>query len=555
MSNEVPIYSGTEIGSDINNYIFDEYDYDIILDTWQKILILVLNFISGGLGTLLLPFLNKRKKKIPIICAAILLAILQIFHFLHFFSLLSKVEFLEKIYNYISSDYFLESIFGNNANDEKNEKVSVIGTIIDSFEFNISETISQKSRKKFLKSIFGLISGMSYANSIFTTVVNFLNVDSGENKLLAYKIVLYSIFNPGGGILLASFALIPSCEENDTKSIVLSILSIILGLIIIICPISLSIGIFLSKLTNKMMTLFPLKITLIYIGLIGVFISFFTSGFNKRKILEVRDLIKKKEPIKPFDILYKCGELVHLYSDFGFKTFFRLIANMIIPGSGTMSLLYKYGYSCGMFRTAIIQFVLGHCLMLNAILINFGYNPIYDIILVKLFFSNEEIINSIRILNFLYTIGLHFYISGIFLILIYDYIPDIQSRRKGTSGFAYFVLNLLTGGLGTTLFGDLIFALFRRDNSILMSLLIFLIFECGGFICFGGVVFCIFFPEIANKSCKIAFPICYVFNSFLFLSLFFENNDGYSRDVSCPVKKLITKDSIYKNIKIIDDEA
>ena len=58
------------------------------------------------------------------------------------------------------------------------------GTIIDGFEFNISETISQKSRKKFLKSIFGLISGMSYANSIFTTVVNFLNAKSGENKLL-----------------------------------------------------------------------------------------------------------------------------------------------------------------------------------------------------------------------------------------------------------------------------------------------------------------------------------------------------------------------------------
>ena len=170
----------------------------------------------------------------------------------------------------------------------------MIGSIIDDFEFNISDTISQKSRKKFLKYIFGIISGMSYANSIFTTVVNFLSVDSGENKLMAYNFVLYSIFNPGGRILLASFALIPSCEEKDTKGIILSILSIILGLIIILCPVSLSIGVFLSKLTNKMMTLFPLKITLIYIGFIGILISFFTSGFNKRKILEVKFLIKKK---------------------------------------------------------------------------------------------------------------------------------------------------------------------------------------------------------------------------------------------------------------------
>ena len=141
----------------------------------------------------------------------------------------------------------------------------MIGEVIDYFKFNISDTISQKSRIKFLKSIFGIISGMSYANSIFTTIVNFLNVESGKNKLLAYKIVLYSIFNPGVGILLTSFALIPSCEENDIKGIILFILSIILGLIIILSPVTLSIGIFLSKLTNKMMMLFPLKIGLIYI--------------------------------------------------------------------------------------------------------------------------------------------------------------------------------------------------------------------------------------------------------------------------------------------------
>ena len=234
---------------------------------------------------------------------------------------------------------------------------------------------------------------MSYENSIFTIVVNFLNVRSGENKLLAYKIVLYSIFNPGGGIFLSSFALIPSCEEEDTRGIILSIISIILALIIILSPFSLSIGVFLSKLTNKMMTLFPLKITLIYIGFIGIFISFFTSGFNKRKILEVKYLIQKKDPIKPFDILYNCGELVHLYSTFGFKTFFRLIANIIIPSSGTISLLCSYGANCGMIRTAIIQFILGHCLFLNAILMNFGYEPIYNILLLNFFFLIKKPLN------------------------------------------------------------------------------------------------------------------------------------------------------------------
>ena len=204
------------------------------------------------------------------------------------------MKYLEKIYDYISSDNFLESLFGNNVNDETNEKESVIGEIIDDFKFNISETISQESRKKIVKYIFGFISGMSYVNSIFSTIVNFLKAGYEKNKLLAYKIVLYSIFNPGGGILLTSFDLIPSCIEIDIRGIVLSILSIIIGLIIILCPVSLSIGIFLSRLSNKMTTLFLLKITLIYIGFIGILISILTSGINKRKILEVKNLIIKR---------------------------------------------------------------------------------------------------------------------------------------------------------------------------------------------------------------------------------------------------------------------
>ena len=63
----------------------------------------------------------------------------------------------------------------------------MIGEIIDGFKFNISETISQESRKKFLKFFFGIISGMSYANSIFTTIVNFLDAGYEKNKLLGYK--------------------------------------------------------------------------------------------------------------------------------------------------------------------------------------------------------------------------------------------------------------------------------------------------------------------------------------------------------------------------------
>ena len=76
MYSEVSIIYAKEFQNDFNDYIIDQYDFEILLSGWQKILILVLNIFTGGLGTLLLPFLNKKQKKISIICAALLLAIL-----------------------------------------------------------------------------------------------------------------------------------------------------------------------------------------------------------------------------------------------------------------------------------------------------------------------------------------------------------------------------------------------------------------------------------------------------------------------------------------------
>ena len=409
MSNDVAIISRRERQSQeqkiIDAYIKHQYDFEIDLEIWQKYLILILNIFTGGLGTLLVPFLNHKKEKYTIILASLLLAILQIHHFLHFFSLLSRIKFLEKFYDYISDDIFLESIFGNkdnldqnlDINDEEDEEGSVLGKAINEFEFNISETISQKSRKKFLKIIFGIISGISYANSIFTTLVNFLKVGNIKSKIFSYKNVLYSFFNPGGGILLASFAMIPSCYEQDIRGIVLSILSIIIGFIIIFCPFSLSIGLFLTRLTNKMNTLFPLKITLIYIGLIGIIISFLTSGINKREILEAKNFYLKKEPLKPFDMLFQFEKkLTRLNSTFGLGSFFRLIANIIIPGSGIMSLLCKYGYNCGIFRIAIIQFIMG--------LIFFNYYIKYFSLCRFKFF----LYNRIKFLYFWNIFNLHF---------------------------------------------------------------------------------------------------------------------------------------------------
>ena len=52
--------------SDLDSiYSFSEkYDFEIILSRWQKILITILNILTGGFGTILTPFMNKKKVKI-----------------------------------------------------------------------------------------------------------------------------------------------------------------------------------------------------------------------------------------------------------------------------------------------------------------------------------------------------------------------------------------------------------------------------------------------------------------------------------------------------------
>ena len=97
-------------------------------------------------------------------------------------------------------------------------------------------------------------------------------------------------------------------------------------------------GVYLFKLKSKMITLFPIKITLLFIGFLGTFISFVTSGINKNKIIESIKTIR--EPLNAFDIIYKCGnDMIRLNSSLDGKSFARLILNILIPGSGTISLL------------------------------------------------------------------------------------------------------------------------------------------------------------------------------------------------------------------------
>ena len=120
------------------------YDLEIELSLFQKIILFILNIMTGGLGTILEPFLNKKNKSSRLIFAGIFLGILQIFHILHFVSLFKEIDLFERFYDYISDDKFILLFFNDTDKDDEDKTfVEKLTTI------NISKILTQKARKKF----------------------------------------------------------------------------------------------------------------------------------------------------------------------------------------------------------------------------------------------------------------------------------------------------------------------------------------------------------------------------------------------------------------------
>jgi hypothetical protein len=97
--------------------------------------------------------------------------------------------------------------------------------------------------KNFFNIFFGILSGMFYANSIFSAMVNIiLDENKKHNYKIAIKTLLFSIFNPGGGFLMSSVILVDSCkwsrEEKCEKSgLIVSFIGILFSLFLMTCPI------------------------------------------------------------------------------------------------------------------------------------------------------------------------------------------------------------------------------------------------------------------------------------------------------------------------------
>ncbi len=228
-----------------------------------------------------------------------------------------------------------------------------------------------------------------------------------------------------------------------------------------ICPIFICLGIYLLKITQSITDIYPIKFTLLFIGIIGTIVSFSFSFVKKNAIIA-----SYEKNVKPFDIVMNFKEnLKNLKSNFGLKSLMRILANMILPGSGTFSLIFKYKCNnccykpyLGFFFLSIYQLYSGSIflyLILDIVLNILNISPSDNCFVPSLWYKEEDgdfYFECEGRYNCCYTLHFLFYFSGIVVIIISDYLKIYQ---KHFVIITMLILNLFTGGFGTLLFIDL----------------------------------------------------------------------------------------------------
>ena len=146
----------------VNIHVSGDYVFEIDLSGCQKAIIIILNLLTGGMGTILVPFLNKKRQRTTIVIAGIFICLFQIFHCLYFFSIFAGVKKIETFYEYISDNNFLKIFFNDSDNNNipisEESKFEISSSLIDSvfvtLKLNLRETLTKKKRIKLLKKIF-----------------------------------------------------------------------------------------------------------------------------------------------------------------------------------------------------------------------------------------------------------------------------------------------------------------------------------------------------------------------------------------------------------------
>ena len=388
-------------------------------------IILVLNFCTGGIGTIISPFLFKDSYNCRNILSGILIGIIQILNFVHLLSIIFKFQFIDNFYDIIGGENVLKpfmseqyKIFINTTNEIK----ETLDDYLFESEINPDEILSKDSRITFLKVILGTISSMSYINSNLAPFLNLINKSKPD-----FKTVTYGIFNPGAGLLISGILFF----NKEYGYIIISSIGVLFGILLMLSPFILGIGLYLLKILNNILNLFFVKFLFIYFGAVGTIFSLIFSILQKdMNNDDVIDIQKNQ-----YDIYCEiCSDHKKIKSNFGIKTIIRIICNIFIPGSGIFSLLCKFECHVGIILIGISQVVSGLYLYMIAL----------SLLLNKL---DKDYIS----LSIFLTYCLSDYLAGTLIIFISEYFEKMPKEYDGFAIFPLTILNLLTGGYGNSI--------------------------------------------------------------------------------------------------------
>ena len=325
-------------------------------------------------------------------------------------------------------------------------------------------------------------------------------------------------------------------EECDKPGFIISLIGVFFSLFLMICPIFICFGVYLLKITQSITDIYPIKFTLLFIGIIGTITSFSFSFIKKNAIIA-----SYEKNIKPFDIVMKFQEsLKNLKSDFGLKSLMRILANIIIPGSGTFSVMCSNGYCCGS-KPFIGLFIVGiYQLYTGGIFLYLIFDVVLKI-LNKSFHNDNCFVPSLLYrkddenfyyecegrYNCCYALHFIFYFFGIVVIIISDYLRIYQKHFVIVT---MLILNLFTGGFGSLLFLDVFIrpddhGVRKYTTSKFTTILVISLFLVP---IYYNAVYFLFFHEVEHKELVYLFLPLYLLLNIIIGYNFY--NYGYYDD-------------------------
>ena len=143
-------------------------------------LVLLLNICTGGLGTIISPFIFKENCNSRKIIIGIIVGCVQILHFVHLLSSVIGFKFITNFYDIIGGENILTPIMSDKYKNFQNMKKNISDSLHQNipdidynedentfgmFTINPGDIIEMKFRVSFVKIILQVISGFSFVNS------------------------------------------------------------------------------------------------------------------------------------------------------------------------------------------------------------------------------------------------------------------------------------------------------------------------------------------------------------------------------------------------------